>query len=123
MGNINLTLTRGDSHTFGLTLTNKSDGSVRDITGWTFYLTIKSNITDLDSAAVLQKVVTSHIDPTNGKTTIGIVPTDTFNIEPGDYFYDIQALTNLNNVYTIAKGTMSIEWDATRVYGTAGTGA
>jgi hypothetical protein len=123
MGDANLSLKRGDNHTLGLTVTAKSTGLVKDITGWTFYFTIKENITDRDVDALLQLIVTSHTNPTAGITAIPFVPEDTFNIEPGKYFFDIQVLTDDDEVYTIVQGRIEILRDITRTYGTAGTGA
>lgn len=122
MGNTTLPpLIRGDSRTFSLTLTNKATGLPYNITGWTFYFTIKANITDLDADALLQKVVTTHTDAAAGKTDISIDPADTAGVEPGNYFYDIQAVTDTDDVHTICKGAITIDWDATLIYGTAGT--
>ena len=41
-----------------------------DITGWTIYFTAKAKMEDEDSASVINKVLTSLTDPTNGKTLI-----------------------------------------------------
>jgi hypothetical protein len=49
---------------------------------------------------------------TDGQMIIYLTPADT-NITLGDYYYDIQ-YTDLNDdVYTLSKGKITIDWDVT----------
>jgi len=68
-------------------LTFKKDGVVTDITGWTVYMTVKKTAQLADSAAIINKIITSHSDATNGQTQIELDITDTDYI--GNYLYSI----------------------------------
>ena len=59
-----------------------------DITGWTIYFTVKSKMEDSDSSALIQKDITSHLDPKNGKSLITLDPSDTDR--RGSFNYDIK---------------------------------
>ena len=118
-----LSLTRGDSHTYTLTML-KSDGTPYCIKNWVVFFTLKTNWQRPDSEASLQKIVTAFSDSTSGTTgvaTITLDPTDTVDLEPGEYDYDIAVRTADNATYTIMKGKFDIEYDVTRTAGTAGT--
>jgi len=106
-----LRITRGDTYSFDLALTDEN-GAVQNITGWTFFLTLKEFKDQSDDDAVLYKEVTSHSDPTQGETTITLDPDDTKNLS-GIYYYDIQVKTNANEVITILNNTITIEKDIT----------
>lgn len=110
---MNFKLIRGDDQIFALEF--KEDGVVKNITGWTVYFTLKKNIDDADTAAVLKKDITSHTDPTNGKTEIKLTNTDTDTFD-GTYYYDIQYkdVQTPNIVKTVLIGTMAFEKDITR---------
>ena len=66
----------------------KKNGAYKDITDWTIYFTVKSNMNDTDASAKISKTVTSHSDPTNGITLITLDPTDT-DLDAGNYYFDI----------------------------------
>jgi len=104
-------LTSGDDDTFTITYQD-ADGNVQDITGWTFWLTIKENKSDTDAEAVVQKTVTSHTDPTNGKTEIDVDAADTEDLA-GNYWYDMQREDENGDIKTFAHGVMSIREDTT----------
>lgn len=104
---------RGDDQVLSLEFTE--NGAVKDITGWTIYFTLKKNIDDADTAAVLKKDTTTHTDPTNGKTEISLLNTETDVLE-GLYFYDIQYkdVATPALVKTVLNGTMNFMKDVTR---------
>lgn len=106
-------LFRGDSREYSLSFTD-SEGAKIDITGWKVYFTLKKNESDGDSSAQVTKDVTEHEAPTEGRTKIVLVPSDTDSLEPGDYHYDIQVKTANGSILTVAKGRMSIKADITR---------
>jgi len=66
----------------------KKDGVYHDITDWTVYFIVKENMEDLDASAKITKTITSHSDPTNGKTLITLEPTDT-DIDAGNYYFSM----------------------------------
>lgn len=107
------TIYRGDSREYNLTFTN-SDNIAIDITSWKIYFTIKLSYRNGDDKAALKKDITVHDDPTNGKTKIVILPADTENIEPGNYWYDIQVRRDGESILTIAWGRIEIRVDITR---------
>ena len=73
-----LTIIRGDDMTIGFTYTD-ADGDAIDITDYTIFFTAKPEVDDdaTDAAAVISKDVTTHSDPTNGKTNITLTDSDT----------------------------------------------
>lgn len=80
----------------------KIDGEVKDITLWTVYFTVKAKMSDADADAKISYDVTSHSDPTNGKTIITLTSTDTDLV--GSYYYDIVAKDDSGNVYDMYNG-------------------
>lgn len=102
---------QGDDETFAITRED-SDGNAKDISGYTFWLTIKSNRSDSDANAVVQNKVTSHTDAANGQTEIDLTNSDT-NSLAGNYHYDIQEKTDGGSVNTLVQGTMYFRTDVT----------
>jgi len=120
-----LSLTRGDSQTYTLTF-KKADGSLYCLKNWVVFFTLKTNWSLPDSQASLQKIVTTFADTTagtSGVATITLSPTDTVDLDPGEYDFDIAVRTAANETFTVLKGKMDLEYDVTRSAGTAGTAA
>jgi hypothetical protein len=110
----------------------QSDGTTPlDLTGATVYLTLNaSNAPTDDSSDVLQKTATSFIVPagvlassgytvgqntaTLGVAWITIAASDTTNVAPGTYFYDIQVKDASGNISSIKQDTFKINADITR---------
>lgn len=119
-----LSLTRGNSHTYGITFKN-SAGIPYNIKNWVIKFTLKTNYDFPDSDASLQKVVTSFSDTTSGTSgsaQISLVPSDTINLDIGVYDYDISVTTSLNDEFiTVMKGKFDLEYGVTKTPGTAGT--
>lgn len=105
------TLMEGDTETFSITKED-SDGNPVDISGWTFWLTIKSDSEDTDANAAVQKKVTSHTDAANGETEIELTSSDTDDLQ-GDYDYDIQYKDGAGDVVTPLYGTIHFRADVT----------
>lgn len=120
-----LSLVRGDSQDYTLTIKNSS-GVPYCLKNWKIYFTLKTNYDLPDSQASLQKTVTTFADTTSGTSGVAVIsldPTDTVNLEPGEYDFDIQAVTSENKNYTLMRGKFQVEYDVTRTVGTAGTAA
>lgn len=118
-----LSLTRGDSQTYTLTF-KQADGTLYCLKNWVVFFTLKTNHSLPDAQASLQKIVTAFADTTagtSGVATIPLAPTDTVNLEPQEYDFDISVRTAANETYTIMKGKFDLEYDVTRTAGTAGT--
>jgi len=109
----NLERYRGDDDPLDLAFTD-GDDVVIDITGATIFFTVKENETDADADALISKDITSHTDPTAGKTSIDITAADTNDLDPGTYYYDIQYKSALGKIATIEKGNFTILADITR---------
>jgi hypothetical protein len=108
----NLTVYKGDDKDFNLTLTDGDNNTPINITGDTIWFTVKENETDADPG-VLQKEITSHTSPTTGQTTISLSNSDTGNLTPAEYYYDIQRVTAAAKVQTLVKGRFIVTQDIT----------
>lgn len=102
-----LNLIRGDSYSISVNLG-------RDLTGATVFFTAKPALTnDTDDAnAVIEKEVTVHDDAAAGQTTIALTPSDT-DVEPGEYYYDIQVKSGSDIVSTPVR-KLKVYADVTR---------
>ena len=83
------------------------DGAGIDITDWTVYFTIKGNVDDDDDDAELRKSVTSHSEPTSGKTLIELTTSDT-DIDKGNYYYSIDYKDDEGNEDVLFQGRITI---------------
>lgn len=118
---LNIELRRGNTGVYTLIMTDSSTSPTTyvDLTGATVYFTVKADKDDLDASAVIQKIVTTHSDPTNGETTITIDSADTTGIsmptdsDTVDYYYDIQVTLASGTVYTPYYGTFTLLKDTT----------
>ena len=50
----------------------QQNGVPIDITGWIVFFTVKERMIDGDDKAIIKKTITSHTDPTQGKTIISL---------------------------------------------------
>ena len=106
-----LTWTRGDSGRLDVTV-KESDGTAYDLTGATLFLTVKTALTDADSAAgVIRKEVTSHDDAEAGESHFDLLTTD--NATAGTRFYDVQLKTSDAKIYTLFGGLWKVLADVT----------
>ena len=120
-----LSMTRGDSQTYTITFT-QSDGTPYCLKNWAVFLTLKTNYALPDSEAALQKIVTTFADTvagTSGVAVISLDPTDTVDLDPAEYDFDIAVRTSSNETFTVMKGKFDLQYDVTRSAGTAGTAA
>ena len=118
-----LSLTRGNSDNYTLTLKH-ADGTPYNIKNWVVYFTLKTNRDLSDYQASLQKIVTTFDDTTSGTSgsaNIPILPSDTINLTPMQYDFDIKVCTDANENYTVLKGVLDLEYEVTKTTGTAGT--
>ncbi|HHT9136802.1 MAG TPA: hypothetical protein ACFYEK_06085 [Candidatus Wunengus sp. YC60] len=126
MAHKRLSLTRGNSHTYGVTF-KKSDGTLYNIKNWVLKFTLKTNWDLPDSEASLQKIVTTFSDTTSGTSgsaQISLIPTDTSSLDVGIYDFDIAVTTDTANEFiTVMKGKFDLEYGVTETPGTAGTAA
>ena len=109
-------LVRGDDWTIKLTLT--SDGSALNITGNTYWLTLKENIDDADPGA-LQVTATPDVSTSPTEASQGIIyikasRTDTNTLTAKTYNYDVQQVDSSGNVQTLLIGKVKVVKDITR---------
>lgn len=105
---------RGDTKTINLTFTNSS-GSAIDISGWIVFFTVKlrSDNSNDDTNAVIQKDISAHDNAANGETSFTLTTTDT-DLQIGSYIYDIQIKDTDDDIYTITVGTFTVNQDITK---------
>lgn len=109
-------LVRGDDWTLKLVLT--SDNSVLDITGYTFWFTLKANIDDADPGA-LQVTATPDASGNPSEASRGILyiraPRNlTDSLQTQNYNYDVQQVDDSGNVQTLLIGKVKVVKDITR---------
>jgi hypothetical protein len=107
----NLNMIKGDDYSAVITI--YKNNVIEDITGYTITFTLKNKVTDPDSIAVYQQVITTHTDPSAGKTTL-LIPSDTTRtFSNKTYVYDVQMVDTDDNVKTIMRGDFKVNWDVT----------
>jgi len=105
-----LCFVRGDTGLIEITVKDGS-GAAFDLTGATLFLTVKNNLTDADSAAVIRKEVTSHNDAVSGESSFNIAASD--NATAGTRYYDVQLKTAANDIWTVGGGIWRVVSDVT----------
>lgn len=117
---------RGDSQLFIPTVT--ANNLPLNLTNFTVFFTVNaSNDPTDDSGAILEKQttpttiqtilfngVTYTIDPTKGQAAIELANSDTQDLIPGGYFFDIQIVDTVGNVVSLKQGSFTIIPDITR---------
>ena len=107
----NIIVYRGDDFGMELTFTDTA-GAIIDITGWTFFLTVKKLRTDPDSAAVIS-VDASPSLPLTGVVQIQVPHEQTDDLA-GTYYYDIQYTKADQTIQTLTRGGITFKEDITR---------
>lgn len=105
-------LVRGDDWTIKLTVTQ--DGSVVDITGYTYYFTLKSDIDAADPGDLQVTATSSGADAAAGIVYINVTDTQTNNLDPRNYNYDVQQIDDTGSVQTLLLGKVKVVKDVTR---------
>lgn len=105
MKNTNLTMTRGDTLAFAVEI----GGLNQDLS--TAYFSCKKELSDESYA--FQKTLTNGISKVEtGKYRVRVAPTDTKNLELGEYYYDLQIGVN-SDIFTILQGRLTITYEVT----------
>jgi len=103
MQNTHLNLVQKDTKIY--TFTIKNSGVAVDISGWSVYFTVKSNLEDLDADALILK---SYVFPTDATSALGIgylalTSSDT-NVDACVAYYDMKfADTGYRNTFVRGK--------------------
>ena len=106
-----ISIMRGDNRTLTFTFVD-SAGVAVNITGYTAFFTVKEHKSDLDAKAKIAKSWVSHSDPTNGITSLALVPADTLSLA-GKYYFDVQLKSGGGLIYTPIKGIFTVVEDIT----------
>lgn len=105
-----ITMTRGDTLSFGFELLDGNEEAFSDDLASAFF-TCKQNYTDAEN--VFQKSLGNGISKIGtGEYVVRVAPEDTADKEAGKYFYDLQIGIN-SDIFTILKGVLEIEHDVT----------
>ena len=83
------------------------DGIQMDITDWSIYFTVKTNMSDLDTGSKIKKIVTEHISAIEGKTLIELSPEDT-DIPKGNYYYSVDYKDDNGNEGVLVSGRIRV---------------
>lgn len=102
---------RRDHSRLEVTLTDIDDNPI-DLTDGTLFFTVKKRESDPDSQAVIKKQFTEFDDPTNGITEIILTPDET-NIPPGNYYYDVQFISQEGITSSARRGFLLVVPDIT----------
>lgn len=110
-----LTIIRGDDTTIELTYQD-ADGNAIDLTGATVYFTVKSAFDDddTDADAIISKDITSHADPTNGRSDIVLTDEDTDVALSEHYIADVQIKNAAGAITTSSIFSVEVTGDVTR---------
>lgn len=104
---------RGDTRKINLKFKDKN-GTPLNLSGATIYLTVKNDIALDDNQSCFQKIITNHINANEGETSITIDSSDTENLKPKKYYYDIQLTDSEGNKSTVICGQFELLADVTR---------
>jgi hypothetical protein len=89
-------------------------GQPVDITGNTYWMTLKSDPNDPDPGAGQQVITASGVSAEQGILTIAFSPSVTNNLVPGTYNFDIQQLDTSGIIKTLVIGRVRVVVDITR---------
>ena len=107
---------RGDSRLINIQI-NNPDGTPFDLSGCEVFLTLNLSQTpavdSTDSTASLKKSTSTFTNPTQGLASLTLTNTDTQNLAPGDYYYDIQLKDVSGNITSLASNLWSVIDDIT----------
>lgn len=115
---MDLSMIRGDSKTFALSLTDAA-GDPLDLTGCTVWITAKEAYTDTDAAATFQHSTDDGnitiLDEDTGVIAVDIDPADTTDLDGKTtrLVYDIQVEDGVGKVTTPVRGKLVVRPDVT----------
>lgn len=97
----NLTVARGDDLDVGLRVVN-TDQSPYILSGCLLTFTARRDL--YTSPVILQKVISNHLAPESGLSTLTFVPADTININDQKHFFDIKLTATGGKLSTLMDG-------------------
>jgi hypothetical protein len=105
-----LSMTRGDSTTFRITVLNNSVAF--DLTGYACQLTVKSKDSDPNASALIGPLTGAIVVAADGTIDFPVLKTES-EVETGTYDYDVE-VTKDDDVFTVVSSTFTIKLDTTR---------
>lgn len=109
-------LVRGDDWIIKIVVS--SDGNPLDITGFTYWFTLKLNVDDADPGALQisfnPDTATSPTEASQGILYIKVNKSLTDSIDAATYNYDLQQVDNAGTVQTLLIGKVKVVKDITR---------
>lgn len=110
-----LIISKGSKIKLELCLIDKENNLPVDLTGSTIEMMVKRDLDDLDTEAIITKVSGGDIDittdPVNGIAFVQFNVTDTQNLKPRNYVYDVKYSDSLGETieYIIKNETLTIK--------------
>lgn len=105
--NQNITMVKGDTLSFNVQV---MDEFGEPMTVDSAYMTCKKIPTSDDK--VFQISLNAGIEQSDGMLIVRVSPTDTKEVEAGEYFYDLQIGKN-DDIFTIMIGILTLQQDVT----------
>ena len=113
MANDTITINRGDTYSRTINLKD-SAGDAIDATGYTIYFTVRKNVVSTSSSSDTDALISETIaGDASGVHTLTVTAAET-NIDPGNYFYDIQIKKSDDTISSSTKASFIINGDVTR---------
>lgn len=105
-----LKIIKGDSLTIPI-INSLPNGAWLNITGYTFYFTIKNkpDSDSNDSTAIYKKTWIVHSNPTLGQTILSLTAEESNSIPAGNYYADVQWKAPNGQIKTPAIFTFSVQ--------------
>lgn len=104
---------RGDDWTIKLNIKDSNKQAV-DITGYTYYMTLKSDIDSADPGDLQTTASSVGADATSGILYINFTNVQTNTLESKTYNYDIQQRDDTGTIQTLFIGKVKVVKDVTR---------
>lgn len=104
---------RGDTSADVIVERDATTGLPRDVTGFTYLLTVNSLKNPPDDTTQVTQIVGTLSDPTNGVVHF-TWSSNAADQAPGTYWYDIQRTDTLGRITTLAKNKYIFRQDITK---------
>lgn len=113
---------KGDNRKLKVTAIRKDTNEPQDLTDTKIRFSVKARLADETAAIFKHNSVDGGgdtevkvLDATGGLFEIYLVPSDTQDMNPASYMYDIEIVTPLDEVYTLTRDRLILKDDVTRV--------
>jgi len=103
----NIIISRGDTPSFEVSVTDNTLESAFNLTDYTMRLTVKNNPEDTDEDAIIGPIEATIVSPTTGVGLFELTAENT-DVEAKDYYYDVQ-IDNGTNVFTVIRASKGFE--------------